>query len=153
MKRSQISFIFIALLGFTSCSSTPEVGEVADTTRIDPKYSVAQDRSEFEKLRADIPSDMRRVNDEKALIAELTAEVKLAPEQARALLPQSMCTEFYMTGTLHRWAQWLSLRLESHVQEETRYIASRILDELQSQFPLWMEDYPNDSWEQSYIKP
>jgi len=77
----------------------------------------------------------------------------IAPEQARAVLPQSMYTEFYMTGTLHRWAQWLSLRLESHVQEETRYIASRVLDELKTHFPEWSMQYFTKEWTESYLLP
>lgn len=64
-----------------------------------------------------------------------------APEQARALLPQSMYTEFYMTGTLHRWSQFLQLRLDSHVQEETRHIANMIYQTLASNFPRWNESY------------
>lgn len=69
------------------------------------------------------------------------AEKKVAPEQLRALLPQSMYTEFYMTGTLHRWAQFLALRLKEDVQQETREVAGLILEELGKEFPLWKEDY------------
>lgn len=75
----------------------------------------------------------------------------IAPEQARCLLPQSMYTEFYMTATLHRWAQWLSLRLEEHAQEETRYIASRVLDELTNQYPDWYDQYRISELVSSYI--
>jgi len=66
---------------------------------------------------------------------------KVAPEQARALLPQSMYTEFYMTGTLHRWAQFIALRSEAHVQEETRLITSKIQSALASIYPKWLEHY------------
>ena len=69
----------------------------------------------------------------------------VAPEQARTLLPQSMYTEFYMTGTLHRWTQWLQLRLQPDVQEETRYIASRVLDVLSKQFTYWSDVYKDIS--------
>jgi len=77
----------------------------------------------------------------------------IAPEQARCMLPQSMYTEFYMTATLHRWAQWLSLRLEQHVQEETRYIASRVLDELEDEYPTWANQYITKEMESCYIAP
>lgn len=50
---------------------------------VDPKYSVAKDRSEFDKLRENVPTEIRQQNDEKALIAELTADLKYPPEVAR----------------------------------------------------------------------
>lgn len=68
-------------------------------------------------------------------------ELHIAPEQLRALLPQAMYTEFYMTGTLRRWAQFLHLRLQPDVQEETRDIASSIACVLCGQFPKWGEAY------------
>ncbi len=61
----------------------------------------------------------------------------IAPEQARALLPQSMYTEFYMTGTLERWTQFIELRSGEHVQEETREVVALICKELAIQFPTW----------------
>ncbi len=66
-----------------------------------------------------------------------TTQFHIAPEQARVLLPQSMYTEFYMTGTLHRWRQWLALRLAPEVQEETRICAQMVLETLREAFPGW----------------
>lgn len=56
--------------------------------------------------------------------------INIAPEQLRFLLPQSMYTEFYMTGTVSRWAQFIDLRSRPDVQEETREIVSLIQQEL-----------------------
>lgn len=63
---------------------------------------------------------------------------KIAPEQLRFLLPQSMYTEFYMTGTLSRWVQWLSLRSDEHVQLETRYLAAQVLAQLTLACPEYL---------------
>ena len=80
-------------------------------------------------------------NIEEALSDYYEAEkYTIAPEQARCLLPQSMMTTFYMTATLHRWSQWLSLRLDKHVQQETREVASLIKDSLSCNFPKWSLD-------------
>ncbi len=68
----------------------------------------------------------------------------IAPEQARALLPQSMYTEFYMTGTLHRWAQFCQLRLQVDVQEETQIITRMIKDQLSEKYPTWTKHYQLD---------
>ena len=65
----------------------------------------------------------------------------IAPEQSRAYLTQNMYTEFYMTGTLHRFAQFLKLRLDSHVQQETQDIATLIKGVLISNYPEWAQEY------------
>ena len=63
----------------------------------------------------------------------------VAPEQARMVLPQSMMTEWYWSGTLHAFEKMCGLRLKDDVQEETRQVAEAIED-------FMMELYPT-SWE------
>ena len=50
----------------------------------------------------------------------------IAPEQARMVLPQSMMTEWYWSGTLYAFAKMCQLRLKEDTQEETQYVASKI---------------------------
>lgn len=50
----------------------------------------------------------------------------VAPEQARMVLPQSMYTEFWMTGSLYGWANLYVQRTDSHAQKETQEIARQI---------------------------
>jgi len=50
----------------------------------------------------------------------------VCPEQARMVLPQSMYTEWYWTGSLAAFARVCSLRLDPHSQKETRQIAEKI---------------------------
>ena len=47
----------------------------------------------------------------------------VAPEQARMVLPQSMYTEMYTTGSLAAWARAYKLRIDSHAQKEIRDLA------------------------------
>lgn len=75
----------------------------------------------------------------------------VAPEQLRFLLPQSMYTEFYWTGTLHRFAQWLDLRLDPHVQLETRAFATMVLQVLQAPFPHWSDVYHCENWQEALV--
>jgi thymidylate synthase (FAD) len=42
----------------------------------------------------------------------------VAPEQARMVLPQSMLTEYYVTGSLAAWARAYKLRSDPHAQKE-----------------------------------
>ena len=63
-----------------------------------------------------------------------------APEQARAVLPQSMHTSWYWTGSLYAWARLCVQRLDSHAQGETRSIATVIGQEMNGLFPIsWPE--------------
>jgi thymidylate synthase (FAD) len=54
----------------------------------------------------------------------------IARELARAVLPQSLYTSFYMTGNLHNWSHFLRLRLDAHAQPEVRAVAEAIRDKL-----------------------
>jgi thymidylate synthase (FAD) len=67
----------------------------------------------------------------------LTANV--APEIARAVLPQSMYTEFIETGSLAAYARLCRLRMDSHAQKEIQDFAHAVCE-------LVKKDFPN-SWE------
>ena len=60
----------------------------------------------------------------------------VAPEQARMVLPQSMYTEWYWTGSLYAFARICNLRLSNDAQEETRTIAKKISELTKPNFPL-----------------
>ena len=60
----------------------------------------------------------------------------VAPEMARMVLPQSMFTEWYWTGSLAAFARVCSLRVKLDVQEETRDVASLIDLECDKCFPV-----------------
>lgn len=59
----------------------------------------------------------------------------VAPEQARMVLPQSMYTEWYWTGSLSAYARICKLRLDAHAQAETREIAETINEIVSPLFP------------------
>ena len=61
----------------------------------------------------------------KILYDQLLSE-GVAPEQARAVLPQSMMTEWIWSGTLYAFARVCNLRCKPDVQKETREVADRI---------------------------
>lgn len=63
----------------------------------------------------------------------------VAREQARAVLPQSLLTRFYMTGSLRNFAHYFKLRLDEHAQYEARVIAQKQLDLLQKVWPVSIE--------------
>ena len=47
----------------------------------------------------------------------------VCPEQARMVLPQSMYTEYYVTGSLYAWARAYNLRSKEDAQQEIQEIA------------------------------
>ena len=64
----------------------------------------------------------------------------VAPEQARMVLPQSMMTEWYWSGTLYAFARVCNLRCASDAQYETRIVANLINEECGKLFPSsWTE--------------
>ncbi len=80
-------------------------------------------------------STTRALMDYKAML-----RAGVCPEQARMVLPQSMYTEFYMTGSLYGWAQMYLQRSDSHAQKEVRDVAAKINNIVAPLFPLaWQE--------------
>ena len=64
----------------------------------------------------------------------------VAPEQARMILPQSMMTEWYWSGTLYAFARVCNLRCAEDAQYETRIVANLINDECEKLFQIsWIE--------------
>ena len=60
----------------------------------------------------------------------------VAPEVARAILPQSMYTEFIETGSLFAYARLCALRLDPGAQVEIRRYATLIDKALSTVFPV-----------------
>ena len=63
----------------------------------------------------------------------------VAPEQARMVLPQSMMTEWYWSGTLFAFAKMCGLRLKEDTQAETRIVAEKIEDVMMKLYPVSWE--------------
>ena len=60
----------------------------------------------------------------------------VAPEQARMVLPQSMMTEWYWSGSLDAFADMCNLRCKSDTQYETRLVAWHINRHMDRLFPV-----------------
>ena len=63
----------------------------------------------------------------------------VAPEQARMVLPQSMMTEWYWSGSLDAFADMCKLRCAPDTQAETQEVAKQISVRMHELFPVsWM---------------
>ncbi len=60
----------------------------------------------------------------------------VAPEIARAILPQNMHTEWIWSGTLGAYCDMLRLRLDPHTQYESRIVAQKIQEIIEPLFPV-----------------
>ena len=64
----------------------------------------------------------------------------VCPEQARMILPQSMITEWYWSGSLDAFAAMCVLRCASDTQYESRVVADQISLKMRELFPVsWGE--------------
>ena len=62
-------------------------------------------------------------------------EAGVAPEQARMILPQSMMTEWYWSGTLYAFARVCNLRCSPDAQYESKEVADKIALHCGEEFP------------------
>ena len=60
----------------------------------------------------------------------------VCPEEARMVLPQSMMTSWYWSGSLYAFSRVCNLRLKDDAQAETREVAERISDHCSVTFPI-----------------
>ena len=60
----------------------------------------------------------------------------VAPEMARMVLPQSLMTEWYWSGSLDAFADMCRLRCASDTQYETRLVADDISKKMSELFPV-----------------
>lgn len=91
-------------------------------------------------VSAGVQDDASTVTTLAALYAE-TAYKKLlgmniAPEQARMVLPQSMMTEWFWTGSLAAWARFCGQRMGKDAQAETGDVARAAAAIIEPLFPV-----------------
>jgi thymidylate synthase (FAD) len=60
----------------------------------------------------------------------------VCPEEARVVLPQSMMTSWYWSGSLYAFARVCNLRLKEDAQQETQEVAKHISDHCAVAFPI-----------------
>ena len=85
----------------------------------------------------EMPHDLQRETEDLALRNyNLLLKNGVAPEQARIILPQSMMTEWYWTGSLYAFARVCALRLEETAQQETQVVVRDIAKQAEKYFPI-----------------
>lgn len=62
------------------------------------------------------------------------------PQQARAVLPNSLKTEVYCTMDIREWRHFFKLRTDKAAHPDMRYLATMTLNLFKEKFPLFFED-------------
>jgi len=87
-------------------------------------------------IDVDLQRDIGFYNKESSEYYEHLLQEGVAPEMARMVLPQSMYTEWYWSGSLDAFADMCRLRCASDTQVETRQVANQISKEMNQLFPI-----------------
>lgn len=64
----------------------------------------------------------------------------LSPQEARAVLPNSLKTEVVMTANTREWRHFLKLRCSKAAHPQMREVATQLLKELQEKIPVLFDD-------------
>ena len=70
----------------------------------------------------------------------------VAPEQARMVLPQSMMTEWYWSGTVFAFAKMCGLRMQQDTQQESREVAMQVDEYMEKLYPESWKALMKDTW-------
>ena len=86
------------------------------------------------------------VEDDSLSLYNTLLKAGVSPEMARMVLPQSMYTEWYWSGSMDAFANMCALRLKEDTQYETRLVAQQIDTMMAGLFPVsWKALVPNDN--------
>ena len=105
-----------------------------DTWRGRPKNSKQGSDGEIE-LDQTINYSMESAMESCIILYNTLLQKGVAPEQARMVLPQSMMTEWYWSGTLYAFSRVCNLRCKPDTQKETRDVADEMYKICDEKFP------------------
>ena len=118
--------------------SSDEVVKMLHWIVEDPELSI-EGHTEYDNV-SDTPDRWSSyVNDRALDLYNAMLNSDVAPEQARMVLPQSIMTEWYWSGSLDAFADMCILRCKDDTQEETRQVADQISTAMKDLFPISWE--------------
>ncbi len=100
------------------------------------KWRLSAENKKQGSSEEEIEFDVTSVTETCKKIYQEMLEKDIAPEMARMILPQSMMTEWYWSGTLYAFARVCNLRCKPDAQKETQIIADKIDEQSAKMFPV-----------------
>ena len=118
-----------------------------DAWRVRPDGSVKQGSGESvdEDTEVYLREDYRKLCELSLNTYDFMLRTGVAPEQARMVLPQSMYTSYYVTGSLAAFARFYRQRTDPHAQKEIQDLAKMVGAIIEPLFPHSWEALTNDS--------
>lgn len=103
----------------------------------EPRYwrGRSADKKQGSEGQVDTTIDSTYINNLATSVYNNLLEEGVAPEQARMVLPQSMMTEWYWSGSLDAFADMCRLRGMPDTQLESREVSAYISDKMYDLFP------------------
>ena len=100
-----------------------------------PDSNIKQGSGDTHPDNSAIRGQYARFLDEAQNLYNTLIDNGVAPEQARMVLPQSMFTSYWVTGSLYAWARAYIQRSDEHSQLEIQELAAQWHDIIQPLFP------------------
>jgi len=143
--------IFIArqefkhIVGFTRneisrryVNDTPEF-YVPESWRGKPEGSIKQGSGGELELQQDVKDSYEMLISSAKDYYQLLLQRGVCPEQARMILPQSMYTSYYITGSLAAFARMVKQRSDPHAQVEIQELAAMVSKIVAPLYPVSWE--------------
>lgn len=104
---------------------TPDVWRARAENRKQGSSDEPLDQVLYQRMHGDrtITEAVERLNEHALTLYKDMLDHGVAPEQARMVLPQSMYSEYYVTGSLAAFARAYNLRSDDHAQQEIQDLA------------------------------
>jgi len=101
-----------------------------------PEHSIKQGSSGPHADQIDFNREYSYVLDDCVGLYKSLLKRGVAPEQARMVLPQSMMTSYYVTGSLAAWARMYKQRIHETSQVEIQMLANLVGNIIQPLYPI-----------------
>jgi thymidylate synthase (FAD) len=102
---------------------------------VDPEYEGGSKQQFYECW-------LQQIQEAERAYLLLTGTLKVAPEDARAVLPNSAATTLAITANLREWRHIFELRTEAHAQHNIRKLMGQVLEAFRRAIPCVVEDIP-----------
>ena len=124
---------------------TPEFF-VPEVWRSRPEGSVKQGSSGENPHSSEFSTTYAQHCDNSLALYQVMIRDGVAPEQARMVLPQSMLTSYYVTGSLAAFARAYKQRIDPHAQVEIQDLAKQWHDTIMPLFPSSWYHLTKETW-------
>jgi len=102
-------------------------------------FNTSKDITSFSKMKPDVIAYLSSLQEAEAWYFELLS-LGWIPQQARAVLPNSLKTEMVVTTNLREWRHIFKLRTAKAAHPQIREVMCPLLDEIKEKIPIIFDD-------------